>query len=282
MTTLLLGAHMSIAGGPANALIAGHSIGCTAIQMFTRNANRWTGKDLTPAEIAAFAEARQATGIDAIVAHSSYLINLGSPDDELWAKSEAALVSEMQRCEQLGIRDYVLHPGAHMGAGEETGLARIAKGLTQALSATKTVRILLETTAGQGSALGCRFEHLAWLLQHALPTERLGVCFDTAHALASGYEFRDAVSFKAMWAEFDRIIGLGNLGAMHINDSMKDLGSHVDRHEQIGKGFVGIEAFRLIVNDPVLQRRPLLLETPKSEDLHEDVENLAILRGLLA
>lgn len=279
----LLGAHMSIAGGPANALIAGHSIGCDAIQMFTRNANRWTAKPYKPEEIKAFSEARAATRIEPIVAHSSYLINLGSPDDDLWQKSVEALVDEIKRCRQLGVMDYVLHPGAHMGAGEEAGLARIAKGLTAALAATAdtSVIILLETTAGQGSVLGYKFEQLAWLLKHAEPTARLGACFDTCHALAAGYEFRQPESYAAMWQEFDEVIGLQRLRAIHLNDALKDRGSRVDRHEHIGKGFVGLETFAMLLNDRLLQRVPMLLETPKSADLHEDVENLAVLRSLI-
>ena len=284
MDKLRLGAHMSISGAPANALVAGRSIGCDAIQMFTRNANRWSSKDLTPKEISDFHQARADTGIDPVVAHSSYLINLGSPDEALWQKSLGALVTEMSRSQQLGIVDYILHPGAHMGAGEEAGLARIARGLTEALAATKgmDVIILLETTAGQGSVLGHRFEQLAWLIEHVQPEARSGVCFDTAHALAAGYEYRTRESYEALWREFDAIIGLRRLRAIHLNDSLKDLGSHVDRHTHIGKGYVGLEAFQMLLNDPRLRRAPMLLETPKSEDLHEDIENLATLRGLVA
>jgi len=284
MEKLRLGAHMSIAGAPANALYAGRSIGCDAIQMFTRNANRWTSKELTPKEIDDFKRAHAETGIDPVVAHSSYLINLGSPDEALWRKSLEALITEMRRCRQLGLVDYVLHPGAHMGAGEEAGLERIAQGLTLALEATagSGVTIVLETTAGQGSVLGYRFEQLAWLMEHARPTERLGVCFDTAHALAAGYEYRTPERYEALWQEFEAVIGLERLRVIHLNDSLKDVGSRIDRHTHIGQGYVGLEAFRLLLNDPRLRRVPMLLETPKSEDLHEDIENLAILRSLVA
>jgi len=280
---------MSIAGGPANALRAGRSIDCDAIQMFTRNANRWTSKDLTPEEIAEFLQARQETGLRAVVAHSSYLINLASPEEGLWNRSLAALVAEMRRCQQLGVQDYVLHPGAHMGAGEEAGLSAVSRALDHALAATPAteteptaVRILLETTAGQGTVLGSRFEHLAWLIAHSSLPERLGVCFDTAHALAAGYEYRQPDTYGAMWAHFHAVIGRDRLHAVHLNDSLKDLGSHVDRHEQIGKGFVGLETFRRLLNDPHMAGLPLLLETPKSDDLHEDIENLALLRSLFA
>jgi len=279
-----LGAHMSIAGGPAKALERGHSIGCDAIQIFSRNANRWTSKDLTDEDVEAFAEARASTGIYPVVAHSSYLINLASPDDALWARSVEALIVELERCRRLGVRHYVLHPGAHMDVGEEAGMERVAAGLRRAFEATADadVMVLLENTAGQGSALGTTFEQLAWMGEHAAPSARVGVCFDTAHALAAGHEFRDAESYAAMWRRFDAGVGLERLRAIHLNDAKRDLGSHVDRHEHIGQGCVGLEAFRLLVNDPALRHVPMLLETPKGADMREDVENLARLRGLIA
>lgn len=279
-----LGAHMSIAGGPAKALERGHSIGCDAIQIFTRNANRWTSKDLTDDEVQAFVEAKASTGIHPVVAHSSYLINLASPDDALWLKSVGALVTEIERCRRLGVRDYVLHPGAYMDTGEEAGMARVVEGLREAFAATADadVIVLLENTAGQGSALGTTFEQLAWMADHAEPAARVGVCFDTAHALAAGHEFRDAESYAAMWRRFDAVIGIQRLRAIHLNDAKRDLASHVDRHEHIGQGCVGLEAFRLLVNDPALRHVPMLLETPKGEEMREDVENLARLRGLIA
>lgn len=278
-----LGAHMSISGGPAKALERGHSIGCDAIQMFTRNANRWASKDLTDDEAQAFHRAFESTGIHPVIAHSSYLINLASPDDDLWARSVEALIVEMRRCRQLGVRDYVLHPGAHMDAGEEAGMARVVAGLREAFQATTgdDVAVLLEITAGQGSALGATFEQLAWMVHHAEPAARAGVCFDTAHALAAGYDFRDAENYRAMWQHFCDTIGLERLRAIHLNDAKRELGSHIDRHEHIGEGCVGLEAFRLLVNDPALRHVPMLLETPKGEDMHEDVENLARLRGLI-
>lgn len=279
-----LGAHMSIAGGPAKALERGQSIGCDAIQIFTRNANRWTSKDLTDEEVEAFARAREATGIHPIVAHGSYLINLASPDDDLWTRSVEALVIELERCRRLGVRDYVLHPGAHMDAGEEAGMARVVEGLNRAFAATADADVIvsLENTAGQGSALGTTFEQLAWMAESATPSARVGVCFDTAHALAAGLEFRDPASYAAMWRQLDTAVGLDRLRAIHLNDAKRDLGSHVDRHAHIGEGCVGLEAFRLLVNDPALRHVPMLLETPKGEDMREDVENLARLRGLIA
>ncbi|MCD6520784.1 MAG: deoxyribonuclease IV [Anaerolineae bacterium] len=277
------GAHMSIAGGPANALRRGEMMGCETIQMFTRPANRWRAKPLTERQVAEFQRVRAEVDIGPIIAHSSYLINLGSPDPELWQKSLEALLDELHRCQQLGLRDYVLHPGSHMGAGEEEGLRRVAEALSRALEETADagVVILLETTAGQGTSLGHRFEHLGWLLDHVRFNERLGVCFDTAHAFAAGYEFRQPESYEAMWDRFDKIIGRERLRALHLNDSKRDLGSRVDRHEHIGKGFIGLGAFRLLVNDPRLRHIPMLLETPKGPDMVEDIENLAVLRSLV-
>lgn len=277
------GAHMSIAGGPAKALRRGQSIGCETIQMFTRSSNRWDSRDLSTEEIADFHQARQETGIHPIVAHSSYLINLASPDEALWQRSLGALIIELRRCEQLGIRDYVLHPGSHKGTDEAQGLQRVAEALTRALEETAgaEVTVLLETTAGQGDSLGCRFEHLAWLLGAASPRERLGVCLDTAHVLAAGYEYRDAATYAAMWQQFDAIIGREALRAIHVNDSKRDVGSQVDRHEQLGEGFVGIEALRLLVNDRSLWHLPMILETPKGPDMAEDIANLSLLRSLV-
>jgi len=283
MSMPILGAHMSIAGGPANALVRGRSIGCDAIQMFTRNANRWDAKDLTSDQVDAFMRARRETGLEQIVAHASYLINLGSPDDTLWQRSQQALLSELERCHVLGIDRYVLHPGAHMDASAEAGLERVASALTTCLgTSAPDVTILLENTAGQGSVLGQSFEQLRWLLDHAAPTERLGVCFDTAHALAAGYDLRDPAGYAGTWDAFDRVIGRQRLGAIHLNDSVRELGSHIDRHTHIGQGALGLEPFRLLVNDQRLRHLPMLLETPKGEDLAEDVMNLATLRSLVA
>lgn len=278
-----LGAHMSIQGGPANAITRGYSAGCDTIQMFTRSSNRWISRDLTEEEIAAFWQARQDTGISPIVAHSSYLINLATPDEALWARSVDALVIELERCRQLGITSYVLHPGAHTGAGEEEGLAQAARGLDAALDRVgpSNVMVVLEITAGQGSSLGYKFEHLAWIIAHAEHDDRLGVCVDTAHALAAGYDFRTPAAYEAMWQQFDATIGMERLRVLHLNDSKRDLGSRVDRHEHIGEGFVTLEAFRMLVNDPRLRRVPMLLETPKGPDMAEDMRNLTLLRSLV-
>jgi len=278
-----LGAHMSIAGGLHKAPERGASIGCAVVQMFCKSSNRWATRDIAPEEATRFHETRRETGMRAVVAHAAYLLNLGSPDDALWKRSVEAAIVEVKRCQQLGIDRWVIHPGAAKEASEQEGLQRIVAGLDTVLEATAdaNVTILLEITAGQGTSLGHTFEQLAWLIEHAEAEERLGICFDTAHALAAGYEFRDASSYRAMWSAFDEIIGLPQLGAIHLNDSKRDLGTRVDRHEQIGEGFLGIEPFRLLLNDPALRRVPMILETPKGPDLAEDVHNLALLRSLI-
>ena len=277
------GAHMSIAGGPANALYRGASIACDAIQMFVDSPNRWRTKAFTAEDLDAFAQAVALTGIAPVVTHSAYLINLGSPDDDLFNRSVDLLVDELGRCVQLGLHDHVLHPGAHMGSGEEAGLERIAAGLRLALARTAgaDVRILLETTAGMGSHLGYRLEHLAWLIDHVDGDARLGVCVDTAHAFAAGYDLRTPETYAAFWRSFDGSIGLSRLHCLHLNDSLKGLGSHVDRHTWIGQGELGQGAFALLVNDAALRHVPMLLETPKGEDMREDVEGLALLRSLV-
>lgn len=278
-----LGAHMSTAGGVSKAFARGQSIGCAAMQIFTRNQNRWDSKPLDPGQIAAWYEAATETGIAPVVSHTSYLINLGSPDDALWEKSIAALVDELERAEALGLLGAVLHPGAHMGQGEEAGIARVAAGLDRAHQATAGFKTLtlLEITAGQGSTLGYRFEHLAGMRAQAANPERIAVCFDTCHAFAAGYDFRAAADYAAMMEAFDRTIGLERLACFHLNDSKGALGNRKDRHEAIGQGGIGLHGFAHILNDPRFAAAPMILETPKSDDMHEDVENLAVLRGLL-
>ncbi len=278
-----LGAHMSIAGEPANALRLGQSIGCETIQIFTRSPNRWQAPPLTDEQAATFRQVQRETGIHPVVAHSAYLINLASPDAALWRRSVEAAAEELTRCARLGVGDYVLHPGAHTGAGELPGLQRIAEGLKAALEATAAggVRILLETTSGAGTHLGYRLEHLAWLIEHAGAGPRLGVCLDTAHLYGAGYALADRRSYRSFWAEFDALIGLERLGAMHLNDSLKERGSRGDRHAQIGEGLIGLQAFAMLVNDQRLSQVPMILETPKGPDLREDVQNLALLRSLM-
>ncbi len=280
---VLLGAHMSIAGGVSKAFERAQSIDCTCMQIFTRNQNQWQSKPLDVQEIARYQALAQSTGIAPVVAHASYLINIGSPDPALWAKSADALRVELERAEQLDILGVVFHPGSHMNTSEAEGLDRIARGIDHAHAATAGVRTLtlLENTAGQGAHLGYRFEHLAAILAAVDDPGRIGVCFDTCHALTAGYEFRDQDSYARLWDEFDQVVGLERLKVFHFNDTKKDLGSRVDRHTHIGEGFLGLEPFRLILNDARFAALPKILETPKEDDMADDVINLNRLRSLL-
>lgn len=278
-----LGAHESISGGLHLAFDRAQSVGCDAVQLFVKSSRAWAVKPLTEEEIRLFQERAAQTGIHPVVGHASYLPNPAAPDEDLWRKSVETLIVELERCEALGIPYLVLHPGSHMGAGEEEGLRRVARALGEIHAATPgfRARILLETTAGQGSNLGYRFEQLAWLMENTPQGDRLGVCLDTCHVFAAGYDLRTPEAYEETLATFDRIIGLDRLYVVHFNDCKGPLGGRVDRHEHIGKGQLGLEAFRLFVNDPRFADLPGLLETPKSEDLHEDRENLAVLRSLV-
>jgi deoxyribonuclease-4 len=280
---LKLGAHESIAGGLHKAFDRAQSVGCETVQIFVKSNRSWAVKPLAEEDIARFKAKAEETGIGPVVGHTSYLLNLGTHDEALWAKSRDMLIVELERCEALEVPWLVLHPGSHVGAGEEAGLAQVARALGEVHAATPgfRTRILLETTAGQGTSLGCRFEHLAWLMEHASEGERLGVCLDTCHVFAAGYELRTTTGYAATMEAFDRVIGLKRLHAIHLNDCKGNLGSRKDRHEHIGKGNIGLEGFRLVVNDSRLAGLPALLETPKGDDLHEDRENLAMLRSLI-
>ncbi len=279
----LLGAHMSIAGGVSKAIDRGESIGCDTVQIFTRNNNRWASKPLQPADIERFHKRVKETGIWPVFSHAAYLINLASPKPDLWERSIEAFIDELQRAEVLGLLGVVLHPGSHMGEGEEAGIARIVAALDRCHEATAGFRTLtlLEVTAGTGDHLGYRFEHLAAIRDRVKHPERIGFCLDTCHVFAAGYDFRTAEGYEAMMAEFDRILGLDRLKAIHLNDSKHPLGSRKDRHEHIGKGHIGLDGFRWLVSDTRLQSVPMVLETPKSPDMHEDVENLRVLRALI-
>jgi len=280
---LLLGAHESTAGGVDKALGLGQDVGCDTLQIFVKSPSRWASKPLAEAEIAAFRDAVAATGIWPVFAHSQYLVNLATPEEDLWRKSIDALADDLQRCEQLGLPGLVLHPGSHRGSGEEAGSARIVAALDEIHARLPGYRaqVWLEVTAGQGDHLGYTFGQLRALIDGVQQGDRLGVCFDTAHAFAAGYELRTVEGFGATWAEFDAVLGLDRLRAVHLNDSKKDLGSRVDRHDQIGKGLLGLEPFRLLVNDARFRGIPMVLETDKGPDLAEDRENLAVLRSLV-
>jgi len=279
-----LGAHMSVAGGVSGAFARGERVGCTALQIFVKNASRWEGPPIPPDEIRRFAAERARTGKPPVVAHASYLINLASPDDGLWRRSVDALIDELERCESLALDGLVLHPGSHVGRGEKRGIARVARGLNAAFRRTRgfRVRVLLETTAGQGSNLGWRFEHLAGIRGRLRAPERVGTCLDTCHVFAAGYDLRTAAAARAVLDEFDAVCGIATLGAIHLNDSLRPFGSRRDRHAHIGEGEIGREGFRALLTDRRLRAVPFLLETPKGERLREDARNLELVRELAA
>lgn len=280
----LLGAHMSVAGGLHLAFAQIRAVAGEALQIFTRNQRQWQAAAIAPEEARLFQEAWQQAGAMPVASHDSYLINLASPREDIFRKSLACLADELRRCAVLGIPFLVMHPGAHLGSGVQTGLARVAGALdtvfTQVPEAA-TVMVLLETTAGQGSSLGARFEELAAIIAHSRHPGRLGVCFDTCHAFAAGYDIRSQTAYQETFALFDREIGLKRLKFFHLNDSLRKLGSGVDRHTHIGQGEIGLEGFRLLLNDPRFKGHPMVLETPKGKELREDRENLALLRGLI-
>ncbi|MFN0056139.1 MAG: deoxyribonuclease IV [Planctomycetales bacterium] len=281
-----LGAHMSIAGGYHKAVEAAAALGMDCVQLFTKNNNQWRAKPLAASEIEQFRQALRDSEVGHPVAHDSYLINLASPVDELWNRSQEAFVIELERAEALGLIGVVMHPGSFVESTEEAGLARIVKALDAVHRQTAgfETQTLLETTAGQGTNLGHRFEHLAWILERVSHPERVGVCVDTCHIFAAGYPLIDAVEYAATMSEFDRIIGLEHIRAFHLNDSVKGLGSRVDRHARIGGGQLGVEPFRHLLNDARFSRIPMYMETPKGEDAGEllDAINLRTLRGLVA
>ena len=285
-----LGAHMSVAGGAHKALQRGKELGCTVVQVFTKNANQWNAKPISAEDADLFKSTCADAGYEFadLVAHDSYLINLASPDDELWEKSIQAFGHELDRCASLCIPGLVTHAGAHMGSGEEAGLARIAAALDRVLTerSGQEVMVLLETTAGQGTSLCYAFEHLGSVFEmlSSESQQRVGVCWDTCHLLAAGIDFTDEQKYERMVESFDRIVGLDRLRAIHCNDSKKGLGSRVDRHEHIGKGALGLEPFRFIMNDPRLAHLPKILETPKGaagEETANDTMNLTALRDLV-
>ncbi len=280
---ILLGAHMSIAGGAHRAIERACSIKSTAMQIFVKNNMQWFARPLERGEISAFRDHAQRADLRFVFAHANYLINLAATNPQFHANSLRALSEELIRADQLDLPFLVLHPGAHLGAGEEAGLSKIVESINQVfagLPETRT-RLALETTAGQGSCLGHRFEHLAHIRANVIEPERLCVCLDTAHVFAAGYELSTGEATKRMFAEFDRIIGLEHLVALHLNDSKTARGSRVDRHEHIGKGRIGSEAFRFIMRDRRFRKIPKVLETPKGKELKEDVVNMRTLRSLL-
>ncbi|MBU2652634.1 MAG: deoxyribonuclease IV [Bacteroidetes bacterium] len=280
---MLFGAHESIAGGVFNAIERGQQATCDTIQMFNKSSNQWRAKPLADDEITKFFDMIKSTGVTVSVSHTSYLINIASPDPDLGRKSCDALKVEMERCNTLKIPNLVFHPGSHVGSGEEVGIQKIGENVNRLFDELpdNTVTLLFETTAGQGSNLGYTFEQLAQMIDLVDNKTQVGVCLDTCHVFAAGYHLSDPAEYKKTMKSFDSTIGLDRLRIIHMNDSKKEFGSKRDRHEHIGQGMIGIEAFRNIVNDKKLKDVPKILETPKGDDLKEDIENLKLLRSLV-
>ncbi|MFO0800488.1 MAG: deoxyribonuclease IV [Gemmataceae bacterium] len=281
----LFGAHLSVAGGLHKAPAAAAELGMDTVQVFTANPNSWAAKKLDPAAVAAFKKAVADSGVQYPTAHDSYLINLAAPDDGLWHKSIDAFAAEIDRSEELGLSYVVTHPGAHVGSGVAAGVARVVSALDIILERCRgyRVRVLLETTAGQGTTLGATFEELAAMLDGVTQPERLGVCLDTCHVFAAGYPLGTAAEYADTFGRFDRLIGLSRLCLFHVNDSLKPFGSRVDRHAGIGLGAMGDEPFRRLVTDPRFAATPMILETPKEDAAGNpmDAVNLARLKSFL-
>jgi deoxyribonuclease-4 len=283
---LLLGAHVSIAGGIEKALLRGEQLGCRTIQIFTKNANRWQERSFRQAEIDLYRDIKNRTGIEPIIAHNSYLTNLATIGAELYKKSIYAMVQELERCETLGVRYLVVHPGSHQGSGEERGITKIVHALNEIHETTKgfAVAIALEMTAGQGTSLGYRLEQIAQIMNRVEEGSRLAFCLDTCHSFAAGYELRSKADYDRFFRDIDGTIGLEKLKVIHLNDSKGDCGSRVDRHEDIGKGMIGEEPFRWIMNDERLEDVPKIIETPglgKIKDYRKDEQNLNLLRNMV-
>jgi deoxyribonuclease-4 len=282
----IFGSHKSIAGGYYKAVEQAASCGCDCVQLFTKNNNQWRAKDLSDEDVSRFRAALADLNISHPIAHDSYLINLAACDDLLWKKSIDAFVIELQRAERLGLAYVVMHPGAYTTSSEELGINRCIQAFEEIHSQTRGLKVitLIETTAGQGSCLGCRFEQIATILDRVRDSNRLGVCLDTCHIFAAGYPLATSRQYKATFKSLDTTIGINRVKAIHLNDSKKDFGSRVDRHEHIGRGKIGLDAFRHLVNDSRFSQVPMYLETPKviEEGEEMDVVNLRVLRGLIA
>lgn len=281
---ILLGAHMSIAGGVDKAVERAAKIGCTTFQLFTKNSNQWKATPLNEQTVQNYKRLLKLTKIKPVVAHDSYLINLCAKDKSVLKKSREAFIDELKRCEILEVDYLNFHPGSHMGLGEEDGIKLIAESINIAHEKTKgfKVKSMIETTAGQGTSIGYRFEQIRKIIDLVEDKRRLVVCVDTCHIFAAGYDIRTEQSYFNTFEEFDKIVGLKFLKAFHLNDSKKDLGERVDRHEHIGKGKIGLNGFRFIMNDERFMNIPKILETPKGEDMREDVINLRKLRRLIS
>lgn len=280
---MIFGAHCSTAGGAHKALQRAKSIGADSCQIFVKNNMQWRGRPQTQQELALYANELAANSLKSVFGHTGYLINLGAPSSENRGRSIASLIQEIELAANLGLPFLVMHPGAHLGTGEGPATRQIIAGLDEVFAATRPsfVRIALENTAGQGSCLGHKIEHLAAIFDGVKKPERLGICLDTAHFFAAGYDIRSKKGWEAAIGEVESLIGIEQILAFHLNDSKTDLGSRVDRHAHIGQGRIGLQGFRHIVNDSRFVIHPGCIETPKSDDLHEDVENLKRLRQLV-
>jgi len=281
MSQLLLGAHMSIAGGLEKAVLAGASIGCSTIQIFTKSNRQWSAKKLSDSEIDIYKETLTRISINPIIAHTAYLINIGSPNKDIEKKSIASLAEEIERCDQLSIPYLVLHPGSYVDGNRHDCLERIIENLNTVIQKKDTTMVLLELMAGQGSTVCSTFEELEYIYKRIDNKKNVGICFDTCHAWAAGYDFNTTQTYENMWRHFDATLGLKNLKVIHINDSKSIRGSHLDRHETIGKGTIGLEAFEMMMNDTDLFDIPKILETPKNS-LEDDIYNMNILKELIS
>jgi len=280
-----LGAHVSVAGGLATAFGRAADLGCDAIQIFVKNANQWRGRELGGEEVEAFRAAHAGSAVGPLVAHASYLINLAAAEGEIREKSVAALADELERCVRLGVGGLVVHPGAHLGAGDDAGIERVAEGLDRVLAlvpdpGSTPVRILLENTAGQGTCLGHRLEHLAAMRARVAASHRIGVCLDTCHAFAAGYAIHEEAGYEEFVAAVAELIGLEVLGCMHLNDSVKPFASRRDRHAHLGEGEMGLDAFARLLQDPRLNSVPMVLETEPGDEMAGHRQDLETLRGL--
>ena len=277
-----LGAHMSISGGLHLAIDRAVAAGCSVVQIFTRNSNQWRGKPVSEPDAALFRSKFAASGLHEVVSHDIYLINLASPPGDMRDKSLASFRDELETCARLGINKVVMHPGSHLTDSPQAGLMRVVEAFDQLFGEVPQFegRVLVETTAGQGSNLGRTFEELAAIIDSSRFPDKFGVCFDTCHTYAAGYDTATEEGYQDTMAQFDRILGLDRLQCFHFNDSKKGLGSRIDRHEHIGKGELGLNPFRFILNDPRFAAVPKILETPKGDNDEMDAVNLAVLRGL--
>ena len=280
----LLGAHMSIAGGLHLAFTRIQQVQGESLQIFLSNQRQWKTTPLTSEMVAEFRRQWKENNHLPVAAHDSYLINLAAPDPTTLERSVAAFADELQRAAILGIPFLITHPGSHRGVGVEAGLERFVENMDRAItrSKTSTVMVLIENTAGQGTNLGSTFEEISFILSESQYGDDLGICFDTSHAFAAGYDMRTRVAYEDTLSKFDQVIGLEKLKFFHLNDSKRPLGSRVDRHQHIGKGEIGLAGFRLLLNDPRFQQHPMVLETPKGKELKEDKKNLKVLRSLIA